>query len=499
MGETTNSATLAIGLASASLCAYLVHLVLQWRRLSHVPGPFWAALSKGWMVRESLKGRQPISFKDVNDKYGSLARVGPNELITNDPDVMRRMMAVRSTYTRGHWYNAMKFDPTRDNLFSMRDEVAHTKLRSKMAAGYSGKENESMEGSIDAQIAQLIHLIETKYLSTADSYQPMNFDEKASFFTLDVISTLAFGQAFGFLTQDGDVYDYLKITKTYIPIMMIIANVPTLADLLQSRFLRGLLPSESDKLGFGAFIGVAKKVVAERFGPKAISRPDMLGSFIRHGLTQEQASGEALLQVVAGSDTSAGTVRAVMLYLLTNPTTYQKLRMEIDRATAAGNVSSPIKDTEARQLPYLQAVIKEGLRLMPPASGVMFKEVPPAGDVIDGKFIPGGTNIGSSPLGIHRSKNIFGPDADLFRPERWIVASPEKFADMSSTVDLVFHYGKYQCLGKSVALMEFNKLFVELLRKFDFSIANPEKPATISNAGIWIMEDFWLRIEHRDS
>jgi hypothetical protein len=34
-------------------------------------------------------------------------------------------------------YNAMKFDPTRDNLFSMRDEVAHTKLRSKMAAGVS--------------------------------------------------------------------------------------------------------------------------------------------------------------------------------------------------------------------------------------------------------------------------------------------------------------------------------------------------------------------------
>ncbi|OAL04444.1 cytochrome P450 [Phaeosphaeriaceae sp. SRC1lsM3a] len=492
----TTTALLALG---AAFFAYLVSTVLQWRRLAHVPGPFLASLTKGWMVKESLKGCQPISFKEVNDKYGSLARVGPNELITDDPELMRRMMAARSEYTRGPWYNAMRFDPTRDNLFSMRDEVAHTKLRSKMAAGYSGKENESMEGSIDLQIANLIHLIQTKYLSTADNYRPMDFGEKASYFTLDVISELAFGQAFGYIENDDDVFDYLKITKTYIPIMMIVANVPSLATMLQSRYLRGLLPSESDKLGFGAFIGVAKKVVAQRFGPDAKSHPDMLGSFIRHGLTQEEASGEALLQVVAGSDTSAGAIRTVMLSLLTNPSAYSKLRKEIDDGIASGKISSPIKDAESRQFPYLQAVIKEGLRLMPPASGAFFKTVPPGGDTIDGKFIPGGTEIGSSPLGIHCSKKIFGPDADLFRPERWTEASPEKFAYMASTTDLIFHYGKYQCLGKSVALMEFNKIFVELLRKFDFSIAHSAQPTKIENAGIWLMEDFLIRCELRQS
>lgn len=208
----------------------------------------------------------------------------------------------------------------------------------------------------------------------------------------------------------------------------------------------------------------------------------MLGSFIRHGLTQEEASGEALLQVVAGSDTSAGTIRSMMLNLLTNPTSYSKLRAEIEHGIATGKISSPITDAEAKALPYLQAIIKEALRIMPPASGAFFKTVPPAGDMIDGKFIPGGTQIGSSPLGIHCSKKIFGPDADLFRPERWTEASPDKFAYMANTVDLIFHYGKYQCLGKSVALMEFNKLFVELLRKFDFSIARPELPAKIENA-----------------
>jgi hypothetical protein len=112
-----------------------------------------------------------------------------------------------------------------------------------------------MEGSIDLLIASLVHLIETKYISTSDDYRPMDFGEKASFFTLDVISELAFGEAFGYLENDSDVFDYLSITKTFIPIMMVMGDVPSFANLLQSPALRGLLPSESDKLGFGAFIG----------------------------------------------------------------------------------------------------------------------------------------------------------------------------------------------------------------------------------------------------
>jgi cytochrome P450 len=188
----------------------------------------------------------------------------------------------------------------------------------------------------------------------------------------------------------------------------------------------------------------------------------MLGSFIRHGLSEEEVAGEALLQIVAGSDTSAGTIRAVMLNVLTTPHIYKRLQDEIDAYVRAGAISSPVTDSEARSMPYLQAVIKEGLRILPPASGAMFKQVPPGGDVIDGKYLPGGTQIGASPLGIQRKKCIYGPDADHFRPERWMEASSEKAAEMASTVDLVFHYGKWQCLGKSVALMEFNKIFVEV-------------------------------------
>jgi cytochrome P450 len=144
-----------------------------------------------------------------------------------------------------------------------------------------------------------------------------------------------------------------------------------------------------------------------------------------------------------------------------HPHVVSKLRTEM----AENSISSPIQDAEARQLPYLQAIIKEGLRIFPPVVGLMSKEVPPGGDIINDQFVPGGTKIGFGAYGIFRDKTAWGHDADTFRPERWLEASPEKLKEMESTLELVFSYGKYQCLGKNLAMMELNKIFVEVRNK----------------------------------
>lgn len=193
----------------------------------------------------------------------------------------------------------------------------------------------------------------------------------------------------------------------------------------------------------------------------------MLGSFIRHGVQQEELVSEALLQILAGSDTSATSIRATMLYLITNPSTYRTLQNEIDAAVKTGQVSSPvIQMSEAQALPYLQAVIKEGIRIWPAATGLVSKVVPPEGDMveIDGKemFLPGGTDIGYCAWGVHHRKAVFGDDAHIFRPERWLTAPEAKLAEMQKTGDLAFGYGKYHCLGKNVAMIELNKVFFEV-------------------------------------
>jgi hypothetical protein len=149
----------------------------------------------------------------------------------------------------------------------MRDEAAHTRLRSKMAAGvsfipllyygliieyipqYSGKENESMEHTIESQVKRLIELIKSKYVSTADSYRPVDLAQKLQYFTLDVISDLAFGKPLGYLQQDADPYEYVEAMDASMPVLATLGNLPWLANLFHSPLLRQFLPSERVALG----------------------------------------------------------------------------------------------------------------------------------------------------------------------------------------------------------------------------------------------------------
>jgi hypothetical protein len=112
-----------------------------------------------------------------------------------------------------------------------------------------------MERTVDEHVARLIDLLEAKYLSSEDQYRPVDIAQKIQFFTLDVISDLAFGQAFGYVEQDADVFDFIKITRSFFPVALVMANLPAVVTILHSRLFRGILPKETDSIGFGAFIG----------------------------------------------------------------------------------------------------------------------------------------------------------------------------------------------------------------------------------------------------
>jgi cytochrome P450 len=150
-----------------------------------------------------------------------------------------------------------------------------------------------------------------------------------------------------------------------------------------------------------------------------------------------------------------------LLSLITSPSAYTSLLDEIKQAS--GKVKSPISWAETQTLPYLQAVVLEGLRIWPPVAGLGFKTVPPAGDNINGFFVPGGTDIGQGFHGVGRSRAVWGPDADVFRPERWLLANEAELQKMTAAVDTHFGgSGKFSCLGKNVALMEIHKSLFEV-------------------------------------
>ncbi|KAJ4418717.1 hypothetical protein N0V82_005390 [Gnomoniopsis sp. IMI 355080] len=502
---TSYSPLIIVGLGV--LLYFVISTTYSWYRLRHIPGPPLASISYLWQFRAALSGKRAEHYRDAHREYGSLVRIGPNELLTDDPKLIMHMSAVRATYTRSGWYAGFKFNPYTDNLFNILDTGAHDKLRAKLIGGYSTKENPSLESNVDEQLRSLVALIRNRYISQGDQYRPLDFARVVQYFTLDSITRIAFGEAFGYLATDSDVYGYIESLEIMMPRLSSVNDIPLLRNALFSKW--GLLltgPSQKDAKGWGKLLAVAERVVATRFNDTVDGavrdRQDMLGSFVRRGVDRRQCETEVLLQIVAGSDTVATPIRGTLLYLLSTPHVYEKLRTEIDGFFAGRSDAETVKNSEALQLPYLQAVLYEGLRMNPPFSGQMGKKVPPGGDTLpNGVFVPGGVDIAHSTLSMQRLSDVFGSDVDVFRPERWIEAEadPTHKALMMRVVELNFGYGRWVCIGKHIAMMELNKIFVELLRRFDLQPVYPKNPLHEEDRLQYVPSNLWLRVTERTS
>jgi cytochrome P450 len=396
-------------------------------------------------------------------------------LITSDPDLMRRMNAVRSPFTRGPWYNALKLHPERDNITSYIDEGKHADLRNRMAPGYAGRENPHLEQEIDDALLKMHSLIADKYLNQPKDnlYRTLDLARITTFFTLDVISKIAFGQPFGFLENDEDPFGYIANLAQFLPAIIVFGVYTELTNIMKWPFVKAALPKATDKRGLGRVMGFAADRVRERFGTKPVVRRDMLGAFINKGLTQGELESETLTQITAGSDSTASSLRLTLHFISTSPPILERLLSEANAGIQFNRISRPIiKDQEARRLPYLQACIKEGLRMYPPVTGLLAKLVPDGGVHIDvdgvEKYIPGGVQIGWNSWAMMRREEIFGQDVEIYRPERWLLKSGggeteiARVKRMTETVELCFGYGRFGCLGRGVATMELNKAVLEV-------------------------------------
>lgn len=169
-----------------------------------------------------------------------------------------------------------------------------------------------------------------------------------------------------------------------------------------------------------------------------------------------------MFPIVAGSDTAANAIKMTVSRLAASPRVSSLLQKEIHSAVLDGRLSDTCTSKQASRLPYLQAVIWEGLRINPPFGGLIMKEVGPDGDTVNGRHIPGGTRIGHSTWAVTHDSSVFGDDVDTFRPERWLEADEETKARMKKHAELVFGSGRWACPGRSVALKELGKVLVEV-------------------------------------
>ena len=204
------------------------------------------------------------------------------------------------------------------------------------------------------------------------------------------------------------------------------------------------------------------------------------------------------MNINAGSDTIASTLRAIFYHLLKTPVSLSHLMDELDSAAKTGKISSPCPTWNETQqnLPYLCAVVKEGLRMNPALSLPLERIVPREGLTLQGEdgsqtYLPSGTVVGINPWVFHRSPHVFGSDAESWNPSRWLTEKERDTKSMDHCI-LAFGAGKRSCLGKNIALLELHKLVPALFLKFKIELAHPDKEWKVENA--WALNQTGLNV-----
>lgn len=185
--------------------------------------------------------------------------------------------------------------------------------------------------------------------------------------------------------------------------------------------------------------------------------------------------------LVAGRDTTACTIMWTFFMLVRHPDQLLKLKEEI-RSTFGNR--DEISRAELKGMTYLQNVLKETLRLYPSvpvnsrtAARDTFLPVGGGTDLQSPVFVPKGTAVAYSVYSMHRRPDLFGMDAELFRPERWEGDLPmDKDSTNAKWSYLPFNGGPRICLGMDFGLAEAAYVVVRTLQRFPNLGLAPKEP-----------------------
>ncbi|MFI1914621.1 cytochrome P450 [Nocardia sp. NPDC020380] len=221
-------------------------------------------------------------------------------------------------------------------------------------------------------------------------------------------------------------------------------------------------------------VKLVRHIMAGRMAnpPQGKDDRDMLDVLVsvrdEHGnprFSASEVTGIFISMMFAGHHTTSGTAAWTIIELLRNPEVLHRVVTELDELYADG---ADVSFHALRQIPQLEAVLKEVLRLHPPLI-ILMRVAREEFEVCDHRIDPGDL-VAVSPAVSNRIPEDF-PDADGFDPGRYLDPNQEDLANRWTWIP--FGAGRHRCVGAQFALMQLKAIFSILLRDWEFELAQP--------------------------
>ncbi|KAJ5793682.1 Cytochrome P450 [Penicillium paradoxum] len=397
------------------------------------------------------------------------------------------LYSINKGYQKTNFYcvqqQLVKGRPT-PTLFTTTDENFHAAIKRPVSSAYSMSTLIEFEPFVDRTIQTFFEKLDTFVVTK----KVCDIATWLQYYAFDVIGELTFSKPLGFLEKGADVDGIIVALERMLDYFGKIGQMPWLDYVFIKNPLKGLFRGGSR----GAIARFARARVDERLKEMNIStsnsrQKDFLTRFLEaktehpNVVDDNQVFSYTVSNMNAGSDTTAISLRAILYYILKHPLVHAKLNTELNLALEERQISLPVSWKQSQeQLPYLDAVIKEALRLHP-AVGLMLERVDPADglQLPGGPFLPAGTIVGVNPWIIHRHP-AFGEDVESFVPERWL-----KMGDESESE---FYVRKQKM---NISLLEIYKLIPTLFLNYEIELNDPSAERNLVNA-------WFVRQKHMD-
>ncbi|KAJ9299754.1 hypothetical protein DTO271G3_2638 [Paecilomyces variotii] len=452
------------------LFCFLAHWV--WRvlasPLNSIPGPFLAKWTNLWRLFDVWGGRCELTQKLLHEKYGPVVRLGPNMVSLSDPALIATLYGINGDWLKTDFYHSNSvFQDGKIiyTLFSETDNVRHSQMKRPIAQLYSQNGLRDLEPHIIIPSIYFIQRLDQEFIMGRNKDGICDLATWLSYYAWDVVGEVTFSTPFGFLEKATDIGNTIMVSERALHYFAVVGQIPFLDFILDKNpiVLSGATDENSDTVDDGRVV-----------------------SYL-------------LINMIAGADTTAITLRSVFYYILKNPQVYRQLQEEID----ASKLSIPVSYKDARALPYLDAVVREAMRMHPGVGMPLERYVPESGLSANGHYIPKGVKVGMNPWVTSSNRDVFGPDAEVFRPDRWLQQVDETDANCEARrkwmnrSDLTFGAGSRVCIGKNLALLEIYKTVATFVLAFHMQLADPQQEWKIQNSWFVRQEGINVRLSPR--
>ncbi|KAL9112104.1 MAG: hypothetical protein Q9227_003481 [Pyrenula ochraceoflavens] len=458
----------------SSVAVYLVSLAffrLFLHPLAKFPGPKFAALSRNYEAYFDVIKNGQFTFKiaDLHKQYGPIVRISPYEIHINDPNFYEKLYRQDGVWNKYDWsYDA--FGAPSSTICTI-EHHAHRWRRAPLNAYFSKISVANKQSMIHSRVEKLRTRIE--HLAAGEAV--FNLSAAVTAYTIDISTEFVMARSYNCLDHSDFNEPLMNMLQASGAMWRASKHLRFLGPMMKAMPLRIL--EKSGDPAIRAFVGFLKtsksqtqqimheittkqnSQTSKDLSPRTLIHEILCASSIPQTEKEyARVCDEVETITGAGLETVAQVLRFTVYYLYTNPPMLRRLRTELQNSET--EVLAKLE-----HLPYLTAVITEGLRLSPGLATRLARIAPDRDLVYNDKWvIPAGTPVSMTTLLMHWDEAIYS-DAKQFAPERWLENDIMKNSEKAFGP---FSRGTRNCLGMHLAWAELYMALAMLVSRFDF-------------------------------